>query len=123
MVTTSDKRFVTITYKHSGARPPVYVAGSFTVPAWEPQELEAVPVPEGDSISHIISNGAEYVFSRQFQIAVGDWQYKFRLGDGDWWVCDEAADISLSPAGPVKALKNTLTKQQRLTTVATRTTC
>lgn len=101
-MTTPNIRPITITYKHPGARPPVYVAGSFTAPAWEPQELKAVPVSEGDD--------PEYVFSKQFDVAVGDWQYKFRLGEGDWWACDENTDISLSPAGPVEALRTVLTK-------------
>ena len=118
---TSNKRLVKITYKHTGARPPVYVAGSFTTPAWEPQELEAMPVSEADKTS-VASDGSEYAFSKQFEVAVGDWQYKFRLGEGDWWVCDESAAISLSPAGPGQALETMLTEQQRLTTLAIRTT-
>lgn len=109
-MTASDKRTVTITYKHPGAQPPVYIAGSFTTPAWEPQELQAVPVPEGDSASDVVSDGSEYVFSRQFEIAVGDWQYKFRLGDGDWWVCDETADMSLSPCMSHERPKTMLTE-------------
>ncbi|KAA6413704.1 MAG: hypothetical protein FRX48_02065 [Lasallia pustulata] len=90
-MTTPNIRPITITYKHPGARPPVYVAGSFTAPAWEPQELKAVPVSEGDD--------PEYVFSKQFDVAVGDWQYKFRLGEGDWWACDENTDITTDKAG------------------------
>jgi len=31
----------------------------------------------------------EYAFVRSFDVEEGEYQYKFRLGPGDWWVCDE----------------------------------
>lgn len=31
----------------------------------------------------------EWEFSKTFPAAKGEYQYKFRLGPGDWWVCDE----------------------------------
>ena len=103
-MTLSNKRLVTITYKHPGARPPVYVAASFTTPAWEPQELHPLPIPEGDDASGVVSDGSEYRFSKQFEVGVGNWQYKFRLGEGNWWVCDENADIGLSLPTSLEAL-------------------
>jgi len=32
----------------------------------------------------------EWEFSKTFPAAKGEYQYKFRLGPGDWWVCDES---------------------------------
>lgn len=32
----------------------------------------------------------EWEFSKTFSAAKGEYQYKFRLGPGDWWVCDES---------------------------------
>lgn len=32
----------------------------------------------------------EWEFSKTFSAAEGEYQYKFRLGPGDWWVCDES---------------------------------
>lgn len=67
----------TITYSKPGTTAPVFVAGSFTSPPWEPQELEQDDV-EGSSS-----------FSRTFSARPGTYQYKFRLGTGDWWVFAE----------------------------------
>ena len=81
IMATAGTQTVTIHYASPGARPPVFVAGSFTAPPWQPIELD-YKVSEQD-----------FEFSRDFDIAEGQWQYKFRLGFGDWWVCDENAEI------------------------------
>ncbi|KAI4246003.1 MAG: hypothetical protein L6R40_002219 [Gallowayella cf. fulva] len=79
---------IKITFTSAGGRSPVYVAGSFTVPEWTPHELVAEP-RESAAADH-----TDYVFHRTFDIAEGEFQYKFRLGhDGDWWVCDNNAEI------------------------------
>jgi hypothetical protein len=67
----------TITYSKPGTVPPIFVAGSFTSQPWEPQELDH----NGDE-----GSGS---FSRTFSVDPGTYQYKFRLGTGDWWVVDE----------------------------------
>lgn len=69
-----------IAYSKPGTVPPIFVAGSFTSPPWEPQELHR--------------NGGESSgsFSRAFSVDPGTYQYKFRLGTGDWWVVDEAQE-------------------------------
>ena len=36
------------------------------------------------------SADGEWEFSKTFSAAKGEYQYKFRLGPGDWWVCDES---------------------------------
>lgn len=41
----------------------------------------------------------EFTFVRSFEVEEGEYQYKFRLGPGDWWVCDEAREIVDDGAG------------------------
>jgi len=36
------------------------------------------------------SPNGEHEFAKTFHAAEGEYQYKFRLGPGDWWVCDES---------------------------------
>jgi hypothetical protein len=36
------------------------------------------------------SPSGEWEFTKTFHAADGEYQYKFRLGPGDWWVCDES---------------------------------
>jgi hypothetical protein len=68
---------VTVTYAHPGAQPPIYLAGSFS--DWQPEELEYTK--EGD----------EYIFKKDVVVKGGEYQYKFRIGPGDWWVLNEDA--------------------------------
>lgn len=77
---------IEIAFVSPGACPPVYVAGSFTEPPWEPHELQY----SIDEQQHALSDGQKkYVFHRTFDLPKGNFQYKFRLGhNGDWWVCD-----------------------------------
>jgi hypothetical protein len=75
---------VTINYKQPGTTPPIFVAGSFTEPLWQPTELDYEQV-----------NG-EYIFSKSFEVMPGRHQYKFRIGNGDWWICDNAKDTGQS---------------------------
>lgn len=73
----------TITYAKPGTLPPLFVAGSFSSPPWEPQEL------------HQDDEGSDS-FSRTFSVVPGTYQYKFRLGTGDWWVVDETQETGQS---------------------------
>jgi hypothetical protein len=76
------KTIVTVTYTHPGAQPPVYLAGSFT--DWQPLEMDTEEV-----------NG-EYHFHKQVSVEEGhQFQYKFRLGPGDWWVLNESSPIGM----------------------------
>ena len=70
---------VTITYSSPGLQPPVYITTSLSDPQWDLIEMECSEVPSG-----------EWEFSKGFPAAKGEYQYKFRLGPGDWWVCDES---------------------------------
>lgn len=73
---------VTINFASPGSQPPVYVAGEFT--DWDPEEMD-YSIHEG-----------EHRFRKDFTVKSGiSYQYKFRLGPGDWWVLDETAPIGM----------------------------
>lgn len=76
---------VEITYEKYGTAPPVFVAGSFT--DWTAVELE-YKTREIDGTIH-------NQFIKQFDLIPGQYQYKFRLGYGDWWTCDESKPMSM----------------------------
>jgi hypothetical protein len=76
-----------IHYSHPGLQPPVFIAGSMCEPRWEPIEMV-----------HKEKEGGELHFVHEFTAEPGQYQYKFRLGPGDWWVLDES-----KPTGRQKA--------------------
>ncbi|KEQ97111.1 hypothetical protein AUEXF2481DRAFT_630793 [Aureobasidium subglaciale EXF-2481] len=67
-----------ILYSHPGLQPPVFIAGSMCEPQWEPIEMAYEEKADG-----------ELEFKHEFKAQPGQYQYKFRLGPGDWWVLDE----------------------------------
>lgn len=69
---------VTIEFASPGLRPPVYVGTSLSDPQWEPLEME-----------HFSRHDGEFTFRKFFAVEEGEYQYKLRLGPGDWWVCDD----------------------------------
>lgn len=75
---------VRLAYRSKGLRPPVYVVTSLSNPQWEPKELH----------SEVLDDG-ELEFWRTFQVEEGEYQYKYRLGPGDWWALDETKPISM----------------------------
>ncbi|CAL8580831.1 hypothetical protein XPA_006548 [Xanthoria parietina] len=82
---------VEIRFMSPGAQPPVYVAGSFTLPKWQLHELECSIVEQDSTASDGVTS---YVFRRTFDLPRRTYQYKFRLGhEGDWWVCDHSVGI------------------------------
>lgn len=74
-----------ITFRKAEVQPPVFVAGSFT--KWNPLEMKV-------NQTGTESTPSENEFSYEADLQPGDYQYKFRLGPGDWWVLDES-----SPSG------------------------
>jgi len=77
---------VLITYRKAGTQPPLYLAGTFSEPRWHPIEME-----------YTTEQGGEHTFQKEVHVRPRDTlQYKFRVGDGDWWVLDED-----SPTGTV----------------------
>lgn len=73
---------VKILYSSPGLKAPVYVAGSLGDQPWEPVEMQYTQKENG-----------ELDFWQEFDVEEGEYQYKFRLGPGDWWVLDESRDI------------------------------
>jgi len=70
---------VTVKYSKPGIQPPVYLVGSFSDPAWQPQEMQ-----------HTINENGDYEYTKEIQIEEGkDYQYKYRIGAGDWWLLNE----------------------------------
>lgn len=72
-------RTVPIEYTAIDLTPPVYITTSLSSPPWDIIEMEAITHPDG-----------QYLFRTEFEATAGEHQYKFRLGPGDWWVCDES---------------------------------
>jgi hypothetical protein len=76
---TARKSIVSISFSKPGIQPPVYLAGSFSNPAWLPQ-----PMP------FTVGQGNEHQFHATVEVEEGgEYQYKFRIGEGDWWVLNE----------------------------------
>jgi hypothetical protein len=76
------KQHILIDYASPDLKPPVYIFTSLAEPQWEPVEMEAEKQADG-----------QFRFYKRFDVEEGDYQYKFRLGPGDWWVCDETKPI------------------------------
>ncbi|CZT24901.1 uncharacterized protein RCC_10629 [Ramularia collo-cygni] len=69
---------VCIEFASPGLKPPVYVGTSLSDPQWAPLEMEHFTRPDG-----------KFTFRKFFAVEEGEYQYKLRLGPGDWWVCDD----------------------------------
>lgn len=70
---------VFITYHKPGTEPPLYVAGTFSNPPWQPCEMD-----------HITRADGEYHFKKEVRGEPGsEIQYKFRINDGDWVLKDD----------------------------------
>jgi hypothetical protein len=77
---------VTLTYASSGAQPPIFMAGSFSEPAWHPQEMDYTTNEDG-----------EHEFRKEVMVDEGSQhQYKFRIGMGDWWALNEQAPTGMT---------------------------
>jgi len=86
---TSNKVPVTITYQKPGTQPPVFVAGTFSEPAWQPHEME-----------HATDEAGEQVFKKEVYAEPGSKvTYKFRLGTGDWWTLKDGEPTVLDSSG------------------------
>ena len=73
------KQHIIVDYSSPRLQPPVYIFTSLSDPQWDPTEMQSEK-----------QNNGEYLFSKAFDVEEGEYQYKFRLGPGDWWVCDES---------------------------------
>lgn len=73
------KQPITITFSSPGLRPPVYIGTDLTDPQWDPIEMDSEQ-----------TDGGEWTFAKSFMAEEGEYQYKLRLGPGDWWICDDS---------------------------------
>lgn len=85
----SNKVSTTITFRSPGTQPPLFIAGSFSEPEWQPQEMDCTTGADG-----------EHVFTKEISGVPGSKVvYKFRIGLGDWWVLDEGAPTVTDSSG------------------------
>jgi hypothetical protein len=76
---TSRRTVVPIEFSKPGVQPPVYLAGSFSDPAWQPQEMRFT-----------VDDQNQHRYHKEVEVEEGkEYQYKFRIGNGDWWMLDE----------------------------------
>lgn len=72
-----------VVYDKQGTQPPVYLAGSFSEPPWVPEEME-----------YTTDAGGEHSFRKTVLVEEGkEYQYKFRIGTGDWWALNEDVPV------------------------------
>lgn len=76
----------TIRLTRQDLSPPVFLAGTFT--EWQPSL-------EMDHETVIESNENRQAFYKTIDLKPGEHQYKFRLGHGDWWIIDDAAETGM----------------------------
>lgn len=78
---SDTKVTITITNRAPGIQPPVYVAGSFSKPEWVPEPMEYTTGEDG-----------VHTFTKTLQVEPeSKIVYKFRAGEGDWWLLNEDA--------------------------------
>jgi hypothetical protein len=78
---------VTVKFAKPGTQPPIYLAGSFSDPAWQPQEM-----------LYTTNEDTEYEFYKEVRVEEGhEYQYKFRVGEGDWWLLNEDSPTGMVP--------------------------
>ncbi|KAI1752396.1 hypothetical protein F4782DRAFT_153157 [Xylaria castorea] len=91
---SSRKVPLTFTFQRHGAHPPLFVAGSFSDPPWQPLEMDASIDQHGDLI-----------FTKQVMVdESSEVQYKFRHASGDWWALDPDAETVMDEHGNVNSL-------------------
>lgn len=84
---TERKVPVTFSHRAPGLQPPVYVAGSFSNPQWVPVPMEYTHGEDG-----------VYTFTKTLEVEPkSKIAYKYRVGDGDWWILNEDAPTSAWP--------------------------
>jgi hypothetical protein len=105
----SPKTSFTITYNKPGTVPPVFLAGSFSDPQWELQEMECITDQNG-----------EHMFRSEVMLELEqDYQFKLRIGHDNWWVLAEnyptgkSSSTSVFRAFPDKILKQPTTLAMR----------
>ncbi|KAI1927966.1 hypothetical protein LOZ65_002179 [Ophidiomyces ophidiicola] len=107
------KQSVKITIQRPASTPPVFLVASFTEPAWSPVELDAKSI---SSIGDVVPTGQEeYEFSKVFQLEEGEYEYRFRLGADNVWVCNAELPTNTDAEGNlnnVLLVKSTPSKEK-----------
>ncbi|KAG6059760.1 hypothetical protein E4U17_005677 [Claviceps sp. LM77 group G4] len=86
---SADQSTVTLIYRKTGLAAPLFVAGSFTNPAWECQEMHSVANESG-----------EHRFTVQVPVEPGkEYRYRFRASGDDSWFVDERRSTTLNSLG------------------------
>lgn len=81
---------IEIHLSHKELSPPIYLAGTFS--EWQPTiEMEHSVLHDGVQM--------HYDFRKVLDLSPGEHQYKFRLGNGDWWITDEKTATVCDNAG------------------------
>lgn len=74
---------VVITLRKNGARPPLYIAGTFSDPPWQPEEMSSTVAEDG-----------QHVFEARLLASPGaQIQYKFKMAGGEWFLDEEADSV------------------------------
>lgn len=73
-------------------------------------------------MNHAPKADGEQEYWQDFDVEEGEYQYKFRLGPGDWWVLDETKDIGISQHDCQQLGIFRLIRLQLMTVLATATT-
>lgn len=77
---------ITLSVRRPADTPVIFVAGSFSDPKWTPLEL-AVKTVEFQDDEGLTST--EYLFYRDFHVAPGKYEFRFREGPDGSWFYDE----------------------------------
>ncbi|KAF4335106.1 hypothetical protein FBEOM_11030 [Fusarium beomiforme] len=104
----SSKTPCTIIYKKPGTSPPVFLAGSFTDPQWQLQEMEYTTDQNGN-----------HTFQSEVMLEPDwDYQFKLRIGNDNWvlaenypTVCSKATDDSGNQNNVVRTPKKPAVEQ------------
>ncbi|KAI1435490.1 hypothetical protein GGR50DRAFT_656027 [Xylaria sp. CBS 124048] len=92
-MSSQNKVPIIFTFHRSGVQPPVFVAGSFSDPRWQPLEMDVA-----------VDEHGEFTFTKQVMVnECSDIQYKFRHGFGDWWALDPGARTVMDEDGNVNS--------------------
>lgn len=86
---TGSKVPFNITYRKTGTSPPIYIAGSFSDPEWQLQEMD-----------HSIDGDGEHTFKAQLMVEPEkEYQFKLRIGEGDWWILTDNYPTATDASG------------------------
>ncbi|KAG6112988.1 hypothetical protein E4U31_001967 [Claviceps sp. LM219 group G6] len=95
---SADKSTVTLIYRKTGLAAPLFVAGSFTNPAWECQEMHSLANESG-----------EHRFTIQVPVEPGkEYRYCFRTSDDGSWFVDERGSTGVYFAPDLSAAEGAL---------------